>query len=100
MQPARSAVRHPPDEQSWHTPWLQAWLGPHWTPHVPQLFGSVATAVQTPLHTPCPVGHTQAPATQTFPPLQAAPQAPQFLLSFWVATQVSPHCTVPLTHCS
>src|SRR5678815_6011293 len=38
------------------------------------------------------------PATQTFPPEQAAPHAPQLLLSVWVATQVSPQRTVPLTH--
>jgi len=33
------------------------------------------------LHVPCPTGQTQALDTQTFPPLQAEPQAPQLLLS-------------------
>src|SRR4030095_13933494 len=35
---------------------------------------------------------------QTLPPEQAEPQEPQLLLSVWVATQVSPQRTVPLTH--
>src|SRR5262249_46474198 len=98
--PARSAVWHPPCEQSWHTPWLQAWPWAwlHFSPHEPQLLGSVATAVQMPLHTACPTGQTHAPATQTLPPEHAEPQEPQLLLSVWVATQVSPQRTVPDTH--
>src|SRR5512144_1463476 len=98
MHPATRAVRHPPEEQSWQTPWLQACPVPHLRPHAPQLLGSVATAVQMPPHTPCPTGQTHAPATQTFPPEQAAPHEPQLLLSVWMATQVSPQRTVPETH--
>jgi len=98
MQAAISAVRQVPEEQSWQTPWLQACCAPQVSPQAPQFLGSVAMLVQTPLQMPCPTGHTQAAAMQTFPPLQAAPQEPQLLLSLSMATQVSPQRTVPVVH--
>src|SRR4030095_4320619 len=61
MHPAMSAVRHPPCEQSWHTPWLQACPTPHFKPQTPQLFGSLATAVQIPLPPPRPPGAPAPP---------------------------------------
>ena len=52
MQPARtSTFWQPPLEQSWQTPWLQANPCPQWTPHAPQLLGSVAIVVQMPPQT-------------------------------------------------
>jgi hypothetical protein len=59
----------------------------------PQWVGSEARSVQEPSHAVSPIEQlaTHCPAEQTWPELQALPQAPQFAGSFAVSMHVSAH---------
>jgi hypothetical protein len=87
------AVR--PVPQLTHAPDWHSWFEPHLLAHVPQLFTSVARVAQVPPQLAWPAGHWQTPAAQAVPPVQTFPQAPQLLLSLWVARQVPLHTVRP-----
>ena len=58
-------------------------------PHAPQWLGSDRVSTHTPPHRVSPLGHRQTPAWHVWPPVQAAPQAPQFAASVRGLTQRS-----------
>jgi len=54
---------------------------PHAFPQAPQFAASDERSLHTPPQSVSPLGQTQSPSWQAFPPLQAMPQLPQLLLS-------------------
>jgi hypothetical protein len=71
----------------------------HVAPQLPQLRRSLPmTSMQTPPHATWARGHWHAPATQTRPPVQAMPHAPQFAGSSCRLTQAFPHAVVGDAH--
>jgi hypothetical protein len=63
-------------------------------PHAPQLFESVIVSVQAPPQRLWPIGQgisvEHVPPTHIWSAVQALPQAPQFIASVAVFTQVMP----------
>jgi len=98
MQPPPHSVR-PLEHPASQLPALQTWLAPHAFAHAPQLFGSEAVVVQTPLQSVSPAAQTQAEPLQILPPEQAALQAPQWFWSLPRSTQLAPHWVRLPLHC-
>jgi hypothetical protein len=68
-------------------------------PQVPQLFGSLRTAVQAPpLHMRSPAGQAQRPAWHVVPFAQRMPQPPQLIPSVCALTHTLPHAVKPAAH--
>lgn len=66
-------------------------------PQAPQLFGSFAIVVHTPLHEIWPPGHMQSPLLHE-PPVQVRPQSPQLFGSVRIATHPPAHSACPAAH--
>jgi hypothetical protein len=56
-------------------------------PHIPQLFGSLASERHCPLQLDVPAGQAQTPLLQASPPLHARPHLPQLSGSVLLMTQ-------------
>jgi hypothetical protein len=74
-----------------HAPPAHACPVGHLLPHPPQLAASVCVSTQAPRQTVFPAGQTHCPPLQTWAPLQALPQVPQFAVSVWRLVQELPH---------
>lgn len=81
-----------------HDPLSQTSPVPHLVPHVPQLFGSVAVSVHSPLQSACPAAHWQVPLVQLCPLTHVVPHAPQLVLSDFRSTHAPPHAESPVAH--
>jgi hypothetical protein len=81
-----------------HSPARQAKPAAHWTPHSPQLAGSLWTLAQRPEQSRWVAvqAPAQAPPVHTWPAAQAVPHAPQLRTSLVVSTQKSPQRTLPV----
>ena len=64
----------------------------------PQLFGSLATDVHTPLQRIPLFKQSQLPSSQPVPAAHRLPQPPQLELSVWLSTQVPPQSEAPAGH--
>jgi hypothetical protein len=74
-----------------HSPPAHACPVGHLLPHLPQLAASVCVSTQAPRQSAFPAGQTHCPALQTWAPLQAWPQVPQFALSVRTLVQALAH---------
>jgi hypothetical protein len=89
-------------ESMWQLPLWQDSVAKYWQhvcPHVPQLWASVDTSTQVPLHGVNPLEHIQLPLLQTSPALHAWPQPPQLCGSVASVTHAPLHAVSPEAHC-
>jgi hypothetical protein len=89
-------VQAAPVEQT-HARFEQVSLGPHASPHAPQLLASDVRSAQVLPQVARLDGHWHTPLVQ-LPPLQEFPHVPQLLASDVRVAQVVPHAEVPLGH--
>lgn len=82
------------------TPPEQLWPVGQMLPQLPQLFTSVMTLVQTPLHTGEPSLHIQLPAEQVCPAAQTLLQPPQLRGSLRGLVQPPLQSVSPASHCA
>jgi hypothetical protein len=114
LEPASCAI------EAVHTPLTHVWVDGHANPHALQLFGSVCSFTQVPLHITNPEAHAvmvasypaaasvggaaastdeaQIPSVQDVPAEHANPQAPQLFESVSSSTQVPLHVLNPDAH--
>jgi hypothetical protein len=94
----------PAGHRSTHFPAEQAVFAPHFTPHPPQLFGSMFVATQAAPHlvrfvlqlkSHLPAAHT---AVEREGAVQRFPQPPQLTGSEFASTQAVPHRESPVPH--
>jgi hypothetical protein len=94
----------PIGHRSRHWPPKHVLLAPHFTPHAPQLFGSMLVAMQALPHRVRPALQlkSQVPRAQTATDsagaVQLLPQAPQFVGSAFSSTHAFPQRTSPVGH--
>ena len=84
-----------------HVPLTHVPFVPQLCPQVAQLFGSVITSTQPPLHSTSPDWHwdTHCPPEHTEPAGQAWPHAPQFWPLVIRPTHTPEHSVSPVEHC-
>ena len=69
---------------------------PQLVPHAPQLPWSAVKSTHVPLQSVKPAGHWHLPPLHAWPPAHTTPQPPQFCVSVFSFTQLSPQATFGL----
>jgi len=98
--PASTSPHMPNPAGQPHIEFMQISPAPHVLLHPPQFAGLFVMLVQTGgmPHRVVSIGHVQAPALHTVPPVQAIPQPPQLFESVFVSTQAPVQFVVPVGH--